>query len=49
MLPPKKGDLSLAKNWRGIYLLDIVSKILPNVMVKRMQVLMEQVGFCMQT
>ena len=36
-----KSNLSLAKNWRGIYLLDIGSKILSNLMVKRMQVLME--------
>ena len=49
VLLPKKGDLSLAKNWRGICLLDIGSKILSNVMVKRMQALMEQVGFDMQT
>ena len=49
VLLPKKGDLSLCKNWRGICLLDIGSKILSNVLVKRMQVLMEQVGFEMQT
>jgi hypothetical protein len=49
VLLPKKGDLMLAKNWRGICLLDIGSKILSNVMVKRMQALMEQVGFEMQT
>jgi len=49
VLLPKKGDLMLTKNWRGICLLDIGSKILSNVMVKRMQALMEQVGFEMQT
>jgi hypothetical protein len=48
VLLPKKGDLSLAKNWRGICLLDIGSKILSNIMVKRMQALMEQVAFEMQ-
>ena len=48
VLLPKKGDLSLAKNWRGICLLDVGSKILSDVMVKRMA-LMEQVGFDMQT
>ena len=37
VLLPKKGDLMLTKNWRGICLLDIGSKILSNVMVKRMR------------
>jgi hypothetical protein len=49
VLLPKKRDLTLAKNWRGICLLDIGSKTLSDVMVKRMQALMEQVGFEMQT
>ena len=49
MLPSKKGDLSLAKNWRGICLLDIGSKIISNIMVKRMQALMEQVALEMQS
>ena len=49
VLLPEKGGLSLAKNWRGICLLDIGSKILSNVMVKRMQALIEQVKFDMQT
>jgi hypothetical protein len=31
----KKGDLSLCKNWRGICLLDITSKILLSVLVAR--------------
>jgi hypothetical protein len=50
-LLPKKGDLSLCKNWRGICLLDIASKILSSVLVQRMQVvqkeegLLEQFGF----
>jgi hypothetical protein len=30
VLLPKKGDLSLCRNWRGICLLDISSKILSN-------------------
>ena len=49
MLLPKKGGPSFAKNWRGIGLLGIGSKILSNIMVKRMQALMEQVAFGMQT
>ena len=43
-LLPKKGDLSLCKNWRGICLLDIVSKILSSVMVSRMQQVQEAYG-----
>ena len=31
-LLPKKGDLGLCKNWRGICLLDIASKILSCVL-----------------
>ena len=45
---PKKRGLSLAQNWRGICLLGTVSEILPNIMVKRMQALIEQVAFEMQ-
>ena len=50
-LLPKKGDLSLCKNWRGICLLDIASKILSSVLVQRMhhvqnlEGLLEQFGF----
>jgi hypothetical protein len=44
MLLPKKGDLSLCKNWRGICLLDIASKILSSVMVGRMQLVQEENG-----
>ena len=48
-LLPKKGDLGLCKNWRGICLLDIASKILDCVMVQRMQVVMEKEGMESQT
>ena len=41
---PKKGDLSLCKNWRAICLLDIVSKILSCVLVSRMQIVMKAEG-----
>ena len=41
---PKKGDLSLCKNWRAICLLDIASKILSTVIVARMQLVQEQEG-----
>ena len=33
VLLPKKGDLSLCKNWRGICLLDVASKIFSSVLV----------------
>ena len=48
-LLPKKGDLGLCKNWRGICLLDIASKILDCVLVQRMQVVMEKEGMESQT
>ena len=44
VLLPKKGDLSLCKNWRGICLLDISSKILSSVLVARMGELMKKIG-----
>jgi len=44
VLLPKKGDLSLCKNWRGICLLDISSKILSSVLVARMGELMKRIG-----
>ena len=37
----KKGDLSLCRNWRGICLLDVTSKILLSVLVARMKVVMK--------
>ena len=43
-LLPKKGDLGLCKNWRGICLLDIASKILDSVLVQRLQTVMEEEG-----
>ena len=44
VLLPKKGDLSLCKNWRGICLLDISSKILSSVLVAPMGELMNRIG-----
>ena len=34
---PKKGDLSLFKNWRGIMLLSMVGKILCSVILGRLK------------
>ena len=48
-LLPKKGDLGLCKNWRGICLLDIASKILSCVLVERMQSVMEENSMEAQT
>ena len=44
VLLPKKGDLSLRKNWRGICLLDIASKIFSSMCVRRLQIVMEEEG-----
>ena len=44
VLLPKKGDLGQPKNWRGICLLDISSKILSCVMVERLKEVMEENG-----
>jgi hypothetical protein len=44
VLLPKNGDLSLCKNWRGICLLDIASKILSSMCVSRLQTVMEEEG-----
>jgi hypothetical protein len=33
---PKKGDLSLCKNWCGIFLLGVASKIFSSVLLARM-------------
>ena len=43
-LLPKKGDLGLCKNWRGICLLEISSKIISSVLVERMKVIQEKEG-----
>jgi exonuclease III len=48
-LLPKKGDLSLCKNWRGICLLDVASKIFSSILVARMQQVMELHGLEEQT
>jgi hypothetical protein len=45
VLLPKKGDLSLCKNWRGICLLDVSSKIMSSILVARMSELMKTIGF----
>ena len=34
---PKKGDLSLCDNWRGISLLDVVGKVFAQIMKQRLQ------------
>jgi exonuclease III len=44
VLLPKKGDLGLPKNWRGICLLDIASKLLSCVLVERLKEVMEENG-----
>ena len=41
---PKKGDLSLCNNWRGFRLLDVTSKIFSSILVRRMQIVMEEEG-----
>ncbi len=48
-LPEKKGDLSLCKKWRGICLLDVCSKLLSYVLVRRLQIVMEKFGIDAQT
>jgi hypothetical protein len=48
-LLPKKGDLSLCKNWRGICLLDVLSKIVSTVMNARMAIVQEDNGLEAQT
>jgi hypothetical protein len=44
VLLPKNGDLSLCKNWRGICLLGITSKIFSSMCVRRLQTVMEEEG-----
>ena len=44
MVPvPKKGDLSLCDNWRGISLLDVVVKVLAKEIQQRLQAVVEEV------
>lgn len=38
---PKKGDLSLCDNWRGIALLDVIGKVVGRVIQTRLQTLAE--------
>ena len=40
---PKKGNLSLCDNWRGISLLDVVGKVFAKVIQQRLQVVVEEV------
>ena len=40
---PKKGDLTLCDNWRGISLLDVVGKIFAKVIQNRLQEVVEEV------
>jgi hypothetical protein len=42
VLLPKNGDLLLSKNWRGICLLDIASKIFSSMCVRRLQTAMTE-------
>eukprot|EP00117_Sycon_ciliatum_P003161 scpid60766/ scgid8074/ LINE-1 reverse transcriptase homolog len=53
LLPiPKKGNLALCDNWRGIALLDVVGKAVASLIQRRLQTLAEnllpdtQCGFC---
>ncbi len=49
VLSPKKRDLSLCKNWRGICFLDVCSKLLSSILVRRLQIVMEEFGMDSQT
>ena len=48
-LLPKKGDLTLCKNWRGISLLDVASKVMSSILVKRMQEVLKECGLELQS
>ena len=39
---PKKGDLTMCDNWRGISLLDVVGKVIARIINKRLQHLAEE-------
>ena len=41
---PKKGDLTVCDNWRGICLLEIVGKVVGRVIKERLQKLAEDVS-----
>ncbi len=45
----KKGDLSICKKWRGICLLDVRSKLLSSILVRRLQIVMEEFDMDSQT
>ena len=40
---PKKGDLTVCDNWRGISLLDVVGKLFAKIIQKRLQGVVEEV------
>ena len=40
---PKKGDLTMCDNWRGISLLDVVGKLLGRIVQERLQCIAESV------
>ena len=40
---PKKGNLKLCDNWRGISLLDVVGKVFAHILQERLQKLAEKV------
>ena len=40
---PKKGDLRLCDNWRGISLLDVAGKVLAQIIQERLQIISERV------
>lgn len=42
VLIPKKGDLKLCDNWRGISLLDVVGKIMARIVQERLSAIAEQ-------
>ena len=41
---PKKGDLSVCDNWRGIALLDVVGKLFGRIILARLQTVAELVA-----
>ena len=42
MAIPKKGDLSVCDNWRGISLLDVFGKLLARILKQRLEVVAER-------
>ena len=40
---PKRGDLRLCDNWRGISLLDVAGKVLARIIQERQQIIAERV------